>query len=524
MNILAIDCGTQSLRALLFEHTGKLIDLEKIEYAPYTSPRPGWTEQDPEVFWSSLCIACQSLKKRQSAVFARLDGVGVTTQRDTIINVDKDGDPLRPAIVWLDIRKAKPVWEPGNIMKILYRFVGMDEAVLKLQVEGKCNWIMQQQPEIWEKTEKLLMVSGFLNQRLTGEFTDSVASQIGHLPFENKKGRWARKGELSGKLFPVEPEKLPTLAQPGEVIGKITGQASEDTGIPEGVPVIACGSDKGCETIGIGVIDESMASLSFGTTATVQTTTERYFEPLKFMPPYAAPVPGFYNPEVQIYRGYWMISWFKNEFGKGEIEEAKRTGNLPEELLNRLLTEVPPGCLGLVMQPYWTPGLRNPSARGAVIGFGDVHNRSYLYRAVIEGLGYALRDGKEKIEKAGKLSFERVAVAGGASQSDQICQITADVLGVELVRGETYESSGLGAAMVTAIALGAYPDIRAACSAMVRYKKTFRPDPECATLYDRLYGVYRKIYPALENLYSELRDITRYPAFPTEQEETGGTV
>jgi len=522
MNILSIDCGTQSLRAILFDHTGRLIDLEKIEYEPYNSPHPGWAEQDPEVFWSSLCVACVALKERRGNIFSSLDGVGVTTQRDTVINVDAEGDPLRPAIVWLDIRKARPVWEPRGIVKLVYRFVGMDEAVLKLQVDGKCNWIMQRQPDIWKRTEKILMVSGFLNHRLTGEFIDSVASQIGHLPFENKKGRWAKKGELSGKLFPVEPGKLPDLVEPGQVIGKVTSRASEDTGIPEGAPVIACGSDKGCETIGIGVVDDSMASLSFGTTATVQTTTARYFEPLKFMPPYAAPLPGFYNPEVQIYRGYWMISWFKNEFGKGEIEDAKRTGTLPEELLNRLLSEVPPGCLGLMTQPYWTPGLRNPSARGAVIGFGDVHNRSYLYRSVIEGLGYGLRDGKEKIEKAGKLDFKRVAVAGGASQSDQICRITANILGTELVRGETYESSGLGAAMITALALGAYPDIRSACSAMVRYESEFRPDPAYADLYDRLYGVYRRIYPALEKLYGELRDITRYPAFPEDIMETGG--
>ncbi|MBN2051509.1 MAG: FGGY-family carbohydrate kinase [Spirochaetales bacterium] len=522
MTILAIDCGTQSLRALLIDHQGKLIDLEKVEYEPYTSPRPGWTEQDPEVFWSALCVACNALKGRLPEVFARIDGVGVTTQRDTIINVDREGDPLRPAIVWLDIRKAKPVWKPGGLMKTIYRFVGMDEAVLKLQVDGKCNWIKEHQPEIWDKTAKLLMVSGFLNYRLTGEFIDSAASQIGHIPFEYKKFRWAQKGELSRKLFPIEEEKLPAIIEPGGILGKITRSATEATGIPEGVPVVACGSDKGCETIGIGVVDESMASLSFGTTATVQTTTSRYFEALKFMPPYPAPIPNYYNPEVQIYRGYWMISWFKKEFGRSEMEEAKRTGTLPEELLNKLLTEVPPGCLGLMMQPYWTPGLRNPSARGAVIGFGDVHNRSYLYRAVIEGLGYALRDGKEKIEKAGKLTFQRVAVAGGASQSDQICQITSDILDMELLRGETYESSGLGAAVVTAAALGAYPDIPAACRAMVRHKDVFTPDRRNADIYQRLYDVYRKIYPSLEKVYEELREITRYPAYPEDTEHQEG--
>ena len=117
-----------------------------------------------------------------------------------------------------------------------------------------------------------------------------------------------------------------------------------------------------------------------------------------------------------------------------------------------------------------------------------------------------------------------MAVAGGASQSDQICQITSDILGLECVRGETYESSGLGAAVVTAAALGAYPDIPAACSAMVRYDRVFTPDPENAALYDRLYGVYGRIYPALKGIYNELRDITRYPAFPGDSIQNGGSV
>ena len=369
MNILSIDCGTQSLRALLFDQNGRLIDLEKIEYDPYNSPHPGWAEQHPEVFWSSLCVACSTLKERNGEVFQHLDGVGITTQRDTIINVDAAGDPLRPAIVWLDIRKARPVWNPGGLMKLLYRFVGMDEAVLKLQVDGKCNWIMENQPEIWEKTEKILMVSAFLNYRLTGAFVDSAASQIGHIPFEYKKFRWAKQGELSRRLFPVEEEKLPEIVEPGQFIGKVTRSASETTGIPEGVPVIACGSDKGCETLGIGVVDESMGSLSFGTTATVQTTTSRYFEPLKFMPPYPAPIPGRYNPEVQIYRGYWMISWFKNEFARGRDRRGPENRHPAGRAFKPSSRPRSAGMPGVDDAALLDPGPQDPLGQGRGPGF-----------------------------------------------------------------------------------------------------------------------------------------------------------
>ncbi|MDQ7782907.1 MAG: FGGY-family carbohydrate kinase [Desulfomonilaceae bacterium] len=514
--ILSIDCGTQSLRALLFTLDGELLDKKRVEYEPYFSPRPGWAEQDPELFWKSLCSACRALSEKRPDLFKTILGVGVTSQRDSMVNVDENGNPLRPVITWLDQRKAKQVYTPPGILRLMYRAVGMEEAIVKAQTDGKCNWIMQYQPEVWERTYKYLQVSGFLNFRLTGQFRDSVASQIGHIPFNYKKMRWATRRELSAKLFPIDAGKLPEVVSPGELIGTVTRAASEKTGIPQGVPVVACGSDKGCETIGMGVVDETSASLSFGTTATVQTTSKRYFEPLRFMPPYPAPIPGRYNPEVEIFRGYWMITWFKNEFGYREVLEARDKGVEPEELLNDVLTEVPAGSMGLLVQPYWGPGLKQPAAKGAMIGFGDVHRKAHVYRAVIEGLSYALLDGLEKIRKAGKCRMERVAVSGGASQSDEICRISADIFDLPLARGKTYETSGLGAAIVTAVGLGKYSSFGSAIERMVRYDVFFEPDPRNAAMYRQIYErVYKKMYRALSPLYREIRAITGYPEGPS---------
>ena len=410
--ILAIDCGTQSLRALLFSEAGSLLDKSQVEYTPYFSAKSGWAEQNPEIYWNSLCQACEQLKARSPNLFNHIAGVGVTTQRNSMINVDKNGTPLRPAVMWLDQRKALPVFGTKGLMKLGLKLSKMDGQVATLQAQGKCNWIMQNQPEIWDATYKYLQVSGFLNHRLTERFTDSVASQIGYIPFNYKKMRWAGNKELFAKFFPVEHEKLPEVVMPGEPLGRITLKAHEATGIQEGVPVIACGSDKGCETLGAGVIDQRMVSLSFGTTATVQTTTKRYFEPIRFMPSYPAAVPGHYNPEVEIFRGYWMITWFKNEFGYQEGLEAKEKGIAVEKVLDRYLAETEPGAMGLVVQPYWGPGLEHPCAKGAMIGFGGIHTKAHIYRAVIEGLGFALRDGFEKIESAGRKRLKRPQCPG----------------------------------------------------------------------------------------------------------------
>jgi len=510
--ILAIDCGTQSLRALLFSPTGQMLAKAQETYAPYVSLQPGWAEQDPEIFWSALCKACARLKQDHHDLFNRIAGVGVTSQRNSMINVDRRGACLRPAIIWLDQRKARPSFAAEGLLKKGLRLIKMDEFVAGIQSEGKCNWIRQNQPRIWEATFKYLQVSGFLNYRLTGRFADSTASQIGHLPFNYKKMRWARKSELCTRLFPVDRVKLPELVQPGEVIGTITPQVADSTGIPAGIPVIACGSDKGCETLGSGIIDQKSVSLSFGTTATIQTTSRKFFKPIRFMPPYPAPLPGHYNPEVEIFRGYWMITWYRNEFAYQEVLEAREKGVAAEEILDRLLAQTPPGAMGLMVQPYWGPGLTLPKAKGAMIGFGDIHTRAHVYRAVIEGLGFALYDGLGKIEKAGGIKAEKASVSGGASQSDEICKITANIFNLPMIKGRTHETSGLGAAIVSAAGLGIYSSFEEAISQMVHVQTIFEPDPEHVALYRKLYHkVYRKIYTAMAPLYAEIREITGYP-------------
>ncbi len=510
--ILAIDCGTQSLRTLLFSPSGELLDRAQVFYEPYFSVKPGWAEQDPEVFWNSFIEACAILKANDSDLFGKIACVGVTTQRASMINVDRNGTPLRPAIIWLDQRKAKENIKFRTALNPLLQTLGLKKKVSTLFRDGKCNWIRQNQPDIWAKTDKYLQVSGFFNFRLTGEFKDSTASQIGHIPFNYKKIGWCKAFEPASMLFPVEREKLPKTVAPGELIGRLTASVAKTTGLGKGLPVIACGSDKGCETIGMGVIEPHMASLSFGTTATVQTTTNAYFETIPLMPPYPAPMPGRYNPEIEIFRGYWMITWFKNQLAHREVSMAKQKGTAPEAELDDLLRQSPAGAMGLIVQPFWGPGLDHPDGKGAMIGFGDVHTRAHIYRAVIEGLGYALRDGLQRIEKKGRIAFKKLAVSGGASQSDEICQISADIFNLPLVRGKTTETSGLGAAIVTAAGTGIHHSIDEAIEKMVHYSTEFRPNPDNVEIYAKLYGrVYRRLYHSLRPLYREIQDITGYP-------------
>jgi sugar (pentulose or hexulose) kinase len=170
--------------------------------------------------------------------------------------------------------------------------------------------------------------------------------------------------------------------------------------------------------------------------------------------------------------------------------------------------------MGLMLQPYWSPGVREPGpeAKGAIIGFGDIHTRAHVYRAILEGLAYALREGRDKIEKRSGLKITRLRVSGGGSQSDSAMQITANIFGLPAERPHTYETSGLGAAINVAVGLGIYPDFDAAVAKMSRVGDVFEPQPEVALQYDRLYReVYLKMYKQLQPLYRSIRDITAYP-------------
>jgi len=510
--LLSVDCGTQSLRAMIFSRDGRLLDRAQVAYEPYRSPRPGWAEQDPGVYWDALCGAARALKERSGPAFARVQGVGVTALRNTPVLVDAAGEPVRPCILWLDTRAAARVYRPGWARRMAYAAAGALPALHQAQEDCKTNWLRQHQPEAWARAARVLQVSGYLNHRLTGLFRDSLASQAGHLPFNYRAMRWCLPSELNARIFPVEPGKLSELVPPGQPIGAVTPAAGAATGIPAGVPVIACASDKGAESLGTGCTGETMASLSLGTAASVQSTSRRYFEPLAHLPAYPAALPGHYSPEVLVFRGYWMITWFLREFGRAEREQAQAQGVAPEALLDRLLREVPPGSLGLMTLPRWGAPLTDPAARGAMIGLGAAHTRGCCYRSLIEGLGFALRDGLERIERAGGVRIERIGIAGGASQSEPICQITADIIGRPLWTGETFEAAGLGAAVLTAAGAGLHPSPGDAVRAMVRPGRVFTPDPGSSRLYRCLYqGVHRRLQRRLAPLHAEIRRILDGP-------------
>ena len=500
---LTFDIGTQSARAILFDRDGKILGKEQIVYEPaYYSPKLGWAEQDPDMYYDCMCRSARALKEKQPEAFAAVAGVTVSTIRDTSVCVDEEGVPLRPAMVWTDKRLAEGSPKLGGLKKLAFAAAGASELVDINYKKSQCNVIREQQPDIWEKTHKYLMLGGYLNYRLTGKFVDAVAGIVGHIPFDNKKRDWKGPKDIIRPVFDIPREMLPDPVETGEVMGYISAKVAEETGIKEGIPVYPSGADKACEVIGMGCMRKEQVALSFGTMATANFTSPEYYEMQRFMAPFPSVIPGWFAPEYEVYRGYWLVSWFYKEFAELEKIASETVGRSALELLNEKLADIPAGCDGLMFQPYFTPNPSMPMAKGGFVGMTDHHGRVHMYRAVIEGINYGLMEGVRQAEKAGRFKTQEIRLGGGGSQSNEICQLTANMFGIPVVRVHTHEVTGLGAAMACFVAMGEYPDFAAAAEGMVHERDRFEPDMDEHALYKELYeDVWTDIFDRLAPLY-----------------------
>ena len=509
--LLAIDCGTQSVRALLFDPQGTLVARQQISIEPYFSTAPGLAEQHVQVFWDALCKACLGVLAQNSSYKNRVKAAALTCQRSTVVNLDKNGRAIRPAIIWLDQRRSESLPPMGGLWGVLFKIARLDDTIDYLRAEAEANWIRTHQTDIWEKTHKYLFLSGYLNFKLTGDYIDSTGSQVGYMPFDYKRHKWSGRFDWKWRAIPMRKELLPRLSAPGTVLGEISMSVAKETGLPVGLPVIAAAADKACEVIGSGCLQPHIGCLSYGTTATINTVHKKYMEVIPLIPPYPAAIPKAYNLEIQIYRGFWMVSWFKEQFAFYEQNLAKEKGIAVEELFDELVNQVSPGSDGLILQPYWSPGLRHPGpeARGAIIGFGDVHTRAHLYRAILEGIAYGLREGAERIGKRSGITINELRVAGGGSQSDAAMQLTADIFNLPAQRPHVYEASGLGAAIDAAVGVGLHSDFDTAVKEMTHAGDRFEPIPDNVDIYNQIYSrVYLKMYHRLKDFYKEIKRIT----------------
>lgn len=510
--ILTIDVGSQSVRVALFDKVGNTIGLVKRTYKPaYNSPKKGHAEQHPDFYFEQILSCTNEIKEKYPEEMKNVIGITMDTFRDSAVLLDENYKPLHPIILWLDQRLAEgkanplPWWD-----KALFRLVGMTDTIVLNRRKTIALWYQENKPELWKKVKKYCNISAYLTYKILGKFVDSPASAVGHFPLDFKKRRWYKSNKhFKGRIFGVDINTLPELVPVGEVMGTISEEMSKISGLPVGVPFYSCASDKSCESLGCGATNSDIASISYGTAASIEVTVPKYHESEPFLPAYPAAIPGFYNMDVQIYRGYWMLNWFARQFSNTYVVDTTTEIACIKEFNDRI-KDIPPGCDGLVLQPYWQPGLSRPLAKGAVIGWSDVHTKEHLYRAIIEGIAFALREALEHFEKKIKKKIKEIFISGGGSQSDVICQITSDIFGLPVSRVQTFETSSLGAAILGFTSAGVYKNEKEAVNKMVHRSVTFVPNLEIHKKYNELfYEAYVELFPKLKKIYRSVRDFSK---------------
>jgi sugar (pentulose or hexulose) kinase len=509
--IMAVDSGTQSVRAIVYDKQGNELAVARAPHEPYFSLKPGWAEQKPADHWNKFCEVTRKVTNSKKFDPEKIAGLGITTQRGNVIPVDKEGNPLRNCIIWLDQRYTEDPPPVSTKIKLLFGLLGKSEVIKLVQRNSYFSWINKYEPEIYAKTHKFCLVSGWFVKKLTDKFHDSASMFVGYWPLESKKFDWfGIDGVLD--VFGIKREQLPKLFKPNEVLGYVTKEASEETGLPVGLPVVVGAGDKQSESLGTGSITPNIGTISFGTAATMGVVSKKYIEDGKLgFFTWCAPIPDAWILECFIYRGFWMARWFLQEMGQREIDEAEKRNIAPEEVLDEIIRDIPPGSLGLMLQPHWTPHPSLKYSKGSLIGFASAHTRAHIYRAILEGIVFELKRLGDRVQQKTGVRLSEIRVGGGGSKSDVAVQIAADIFSLPVKRMNTYETCALGAAIDTAVATGIFGDFETAVNSMVHVGQEFLPDSEKSRIYGELFkDVYLKTFNALTPLYKRSTEITGY--------------
>ncbi|MCQ2792657.1 MAG: FGGY-family carbohydrate kinase, partial [Bacilli bacterium] len=491
----------------LVNKSGEFKGIVKKRYEPpYFTDHKGEAEQDPDYYYACIVDVIKRLKKESGAFFPNIIGMTLDTVRDTSVILDENFKPLHRTILWLDQRLASgSLAHRPKLHSLIFNLVGMMPTMRLNARKSICLWYQENLPDIWKKTRHYGNISSYLTYKMTGEWKDSPASIIGHYPLDFKKGKYLTSHRALKNLYDIPISYLPELVPQGEILGHISDEFKNATGLPSNLPLYSCGSDKACESLGVGALDSRIAALSYGTASTVEVTTKKYYESQPFLPSYPFCIYGYHNMDIQIYRGYWMINWFLQYFCHFDISNNEEFVKIIKEFNKKMLT-IPPGSNGLILQPYWQPGLARPLAKGAVIGFTDTHTSAHFYRAIIEGVGYALREGMEYFQHKNGHRVEEIMISGGGSQSDEICQVTSDLFGLPVSRVQTFETSLLGAGIAGFLAAKEFASPEEAIKAMVHKSKTFTPNMEDHKAYNKIfYRGYKKMYSKLSRIYKDIR-------------------
>lgn len=492
--LLGLDIGTTGVKGLLISPTGEVIKKCFVE-CPLYMPRPGWSEQLPDDWWSASVRVLRELTRS----FGRIEGIGLTGQMHGAVFLDKKKNVIRPAILWNDARTGTECQQIEGMVgrERLIKIAG-NPALAGFQAP-KILWLRNHEPENYKKVRFVLLPKDYVRLKLTDELATDASDAAGTLLLDLKKRDWSEEILTALEI----PRKwLPKVYEGPDVTGYTTSEVEKLTGIPRGTPVVAGGGDNAASAVGVGVVKEGTGLLSLGTSGVIFVHCEEpRLDPAGAIHCFCHAVPGKYHLMGVTLSAGGSLRWFRDVLASEEKEVAKRIGADPYELLTQEAARAPPGAEGLFFLPYLsgerTPYM-DPNARGAWIGLSSAHRKEHLVRALMEGVAFALKDSLVRIQALGG-SPEELRAVGGGIRSSLWRQILASVLMVPLRRLVVEEGAAYGAALLAGVGVGLFRDVYEAVAKAVKLlDEKVEPDFTLSQMYAEIYATYIRLYPALK--------------------------
>jgi len=504
--LLGIDIGTSGTKTVLFDVNGNTVASALEEY-PLYQPNLGWAEQDPEDWWRATYTTIKAVISKSGIQASDIKGVGLSGQMHGAVLLDKDYNVLRKAIIWCDQRSFL---ECDQITSIIGR-----ERLIEITANpaltgftaSKILWVKNNEPQIFEKVNKILLPKDYIRFRLTGEFATEVSDASGMQLMDIPGRKWS--SEVLGKLG-IEQSMLGKLYESQEISGKVNRAASEITGLKEGTPVAGGAGDQAAGAVGNGIVKTGVVSSTIGTSGVVFAFSENVsIDPKGRVHTFCHAVPNTWHIMGVTQGAGLSLKWFRDNF----CIEEKRTADLlkidPYVLMDQEAEKVTAGCNGLIYLPYLmgerTPHL-DPNAKGVFFGLSAKHEKPDMIRSVMEGVVYSLKDCLEIIREMG-VDVSEVRASGGGGKSKLWRQMQADVFGKEITTINSSEGPALGVALLAGVGTGVYSSVNQACEAVIKVKTKQSADMEINSKYEKFYGIYKQLYNSLKKDFTDLAGI-----------------
>lgn len=493
--LLGIDIGTSACKIAIFRKSGEVVATANGDYNVYY-PQLGLAEQDPDEWWSAVCKATKECIQKGNVNPADIVGIGVDGQSWSAIPIDKEGNVLTRTPIWMDTR-AKDICERLN------QEIGEDEifrvsgnSLTAPYTTGKVLWYKENLPEVYRHTDKILQSNAFIVYRLTGQVSQDICQSYGWHCFNMEKGVW---DDEMRKAMGIPEEFLPKISACHAVVGTVTKKAAEQSGLVEGIPVVAGALDAACGTLGAGVLHNGETQEQGGQAGGMSICIDTYKADPRLILSYHA-VPDCWIIQGGTTGGGGVMRWLEREFADYERVMAKELGKSSLDQFNEIAGKVAPGSDGLIFLPYMsgerTP-IWDPHAKGVYYGMDFSKTKGHFVRAAMEGVAYSVRHNLEVAEEAGA-SAEVLRAMGGSANSLLWTQIKADITGKPIVVPDSDTATTLGAVMLAGVGVGLYKDFQDAVDTTVTIKREHKPNPEVKAVYDKNYEIYLELYRNLK--------------------------